>query len=75
METGSVAGKLSLCDLKKVGRGAVYAAFGAALAYLLDYLGLTKDQNAAITTAVCSVLANLAHKWMSDTRPSVPTQA
>ena len=68
---GSPPLKLSPEDGSKIGKGAVIAAGGAIIGYLIkqNFAELPAEIEAAVFVIACA-LVNLVWKWLTDTRCS-----
>jgi len=65
MSKGSIPMTLNSIDVKKVLMGAVVAGLGAALLYILQWLGhLDFGIFGPAVAAVLAVLVNLVRKWL-----------
>lgn len=70
MPQGSPSFELDATDLRKIGKGAVIAASGAALPALAQYFGTVEPATAigGILAGIGGVLVNAARKWLADNR-------
>jgi hypothetical protein len=61
--------KLNREDLKKVGKGALIAAIGAVVTYLIDLIpSVDFGVWTPVAVAGFSILANFVRKWLSNTK-------
>ncbi len=65
MKKQSLSGSIDMIGLKKVGKGALIAAAGAALTYALEALpNVSFGDYTPLVMTVFTVIVNFARKWI-----------